>query len=58
MSIQEKIKQLDREIKAIDMVNQELLDDISKLEISIKKKELILKKLKLKEQDKIINSTF
>jgi len=49
MSIQEKIKQLDREIKAIDMVNQELLDDISKLEISIKKKELILKKLKLKE---------
>ena len=49
MSIQEKIKQLDREIKAIDMVNQELLDDISKLEISIKKKELILKKLQLKE---------
>lgn len=49
MSTQEKIKQLDREIKAIDMVNQELLDDISKLEISIKKKELILKKLKLKE---------
>ena len=49
MSIQEKIKQLDREIEAIDMVNQELLDDISKLEISIKKKELILKKLKLKE---------
>lgn len=49
MSIQEKIKELDREIKAIDMVNQELLDDISKLEISIKKKELILERLKLKE---------
>lgn len=49
MNIQEKIKKLDREIEAIELVNQELHDDISKLEISIKKKELILKKLKLEE---------
>lgn len=49
MSKEEIIKNLDLEIKAIDEVNNELMDDIKKIELSIAKKELILKKMELEE---------
>lgn len=49
MSKEEFIRQLDLEIKAIDEVNKELINDIRKIELSIKKKELILKKLELEK---------
>ena len=49
MSKEEFIRQLELEIKAIDEVNKELINDIRKIELSIKKKELILKKLVLEK---------
>jgi hypothetical protein len=49
MSKEEFIRQLELEIKAIDEVNKELINDIRKIELSIKKKELILKKLELEK---------
>ena len=49
MSKEEFIRKLDLEIKAIDEVNKELINDIRKIELSIKKKELILKKLELEK---------
>ena len=49
MSKEEFIRQLELEIKAIDEVNKELINDIRKNELSIKKKELILKKLELEK---------
>ena len=49
MSKEDFIRQLELEIKAIDEVNKELINDIRKIELSIKKKELILKKLELEK---------
>lgn len=49
MNKEEIIKKLDLEIKAIDEVNNELMDDIKKIELSIAKKELILKRMELEE---------
>ena len=49
MNKEEFIKRLDLEIKAIDEINRELIDDIKKIELSIKKKELILKKIELEK---------
>lgn len=49
MSKEEIIKKLDLEIKAIDEVNNDLMDDIKKIELSIAKKELILKRIELEE---------
>ena len=49
MNTEEFIKRLDLEIKAIDAINRELIDDIKKIELSIKKKELILKKIELEK---------
>ena len=49
MSKEEFIRQLELEIKAIDEVNKELINDIRKIELSIKKKELILKKIELEK---------
>ncbi len=46
---QELLEKINREIKAIDLVNKELKDEIEALELSIKKKELILQKLELEE---------
>lgn len=49
MNKTEIIKRLNLEIKAIDEINRELIDDIKKIELSIKKKELILKKIELEK---------
>lgn len=49
MNKDEIIKKLDLEICAIDEINKELIDDIKKIELSIKKKELILKKIELEK---------
>lgn len=49
MNKEEFIKRLDLEIKAIDEINRELIDDIKKIELSVKKKELILKKIELEK---------
>lgn len=49
MNKEQIIRQLDLEIKAIDEINKELLSDIKKIELSIQKKELILKKLELEK---------
>ena len=46
---QELLEKINREIKAIDLVNKELKDEIEAFELSIKKKELILQKLELEE---------
>ncbi len=49
MTKEEIIKKLDLEIQAIDSVNKDMLKEIELLELSIKKKELILQKIKLEE---------
>ncbi len=49
MTKEEIIKKLDLEIQAIDSVNKDMLKEIELLELSIKKKELILQKLQLEE---------
>ena len=49
MNKEEFIKRLDLEIKAIDEINRELIDDIKKIELSIKKKELILINIELEK---------
>lgn len=49
MTKEQILKKLDLEIKAIDSVNKELLQEIELLELSIKKKELILQRMQLEE---------
>lgn len=49
MTNKEKLDKLDLEIKAIDSINKEMLEEIELLELSIRRKELILKKIELEK---------
>lgn len=49
MTKEKILEKLDLEIKAIDSINKEMLREIELLELSIKRKELILKRLQLEE---------
>ena len=49
MNKEDIIRKLDLEIKAIDEISKDLMSDIKKIELSILKKELILKKIELEK---------
>lgn len=49
MTNKEILEKLDLEIKAIDSINKDMLKEIELLELAIKKKELILKRIELEE---------
>lgn len=49
MTNKEILERLDLEIKAIDSINKDMLREIELIELSIRKKELILKRMQLEE---------